>query len=478
MKLVSYDTPEFLAEKAEHVIANGHTGFTCQDARAAVLHPPLTHYLRMLPPPAIPPLPSIRDDEWLPGPEVVVGGICSANRDRADSTTQSFGSIPTIAVPESNVLLERPIQLPVELWEKIIDHVADDWKYAYPNGSRTYEVQLRELGRVSGMAFPMQLSCTGDALCEEEGQDGQDAYVFADQRIFIGNFGSFAACMACKLPRVELLRFWHCSWVAEQLHTQVFLHITLAFGSVTTLDLDHVEFPSAVVFRRLLRALPLLSSLTCYQVRFKKECDAAGTARAPYSLRFDTVDLFYSDDVMDFLPLAGVHIHRLSGAEGYSGESWTRLLVALAESLSSLRIRLLYHVPNAYFPVANPFDFTPAVNLRVISFDLELKNLARVASTFSRTSLANLIEVRLVFSDYNPKSSLVEDALDKIDNDCYALVDQILLGRQYPALQKVVFHLDFYNIPHSKVMEVISESSWKSQLSSKLPALHSSGRLV
>ncbi|CCM01047.1 uncharacterized protein FIBRA_03095 [Fibroporia radiculosa] len=78
---------------------------------------------------------------------------------------------------------------------------------------------------------------------------------------------------------------------------------------------------------------------------------------------------------------------------------------------------------------------------------------------------------------YDSTSSAVQNKLDEVDKDSYALTDHILSGRQYPALKQVTFDL-LSRVPRSKVTDVISEDSLAHQLSLRFPVLHASGRLV
>ncbi|CCM00877.1 uncharacterized protein FIBRA_02923 [Fibroporia radiculosa] len=290
----------------------------------------------------------------------------------------------------------------------------------------------------------------------------------------VGIFGSFSVCMAMKLPRIELLRLQWCEWVAGQLHAQVFVHITLAFGSVTMLHLNFATFPSALVFGRLVRALPCLSFLRCHHVSFERPYNVASIVQARRPVRLDTIHLMDSDDVVDFLVSSSTHLRHLSSYE-LNLSKCSELLPVTTESLSSMHIELERIGPREAFPI----DFTPAVNLRILLLTAELEDMVRAANILSRASLPKLTEVTTTLTLYDARSysSIVQDALDKIDKDQYARIDEVLSGRQYPALQKVAFDLVSY-VPRSKVKDVISEVSWRSQLSSWFPALHASGRLV
>ncbi|CCM05499.1 uncharacterized protein FIBRA_07722 [Fibroporia radiculosa] len=313
-------------------------------------------------------------------------------------------------------------QLPTELWEHIIDFIADDHIY-----------HMRRLGQ-------------------------------------FGNFGSFAVRMVQKLPRVDILRLSHCQWEAGQLHAQVFLHVTLTFGSVTKLELFDVSFPSAVVFWRLLSALPRLSSLDCRFVEFKRDCHVLGAVRLPGSLRLDVAHLDDCDGVFDFLTSISVRLRHLI-CHGRHLRKHLMLLFVSSESLLSLEVRDIHE--------ASPLNLTPAFNLRVLAFDGELKDIAKAAGFLSRTSLPKLVEVTISSRPF-PQGTLVsvENILNGIDDDCFQRMDHVLSDHQFLALRKVTLLLRCSAEDSSEAMDVISEASWRTQLSSRLPALHASGRLL
>ncbi|CCM00865.1 uncharacterized protein FIBRA_02911 [Fibroporia radiculosa] len=407
----------------------------------------------------------------------------------------SIGPITEVARSEPDMRFKHLIQLPVELWEKVIDCVADDWMGAYRD-NEVYEARLLTLGRVCRGWYSR---CRFRAQERLDVRDTDKSQVYRLIKVLnkhpercrpikavsfdwwnesVAVFGTFAICMAQKLPRVELLRFENGVWVVGQLHTQIFLHVTLAFGSVTILDFFSVKFPSAVVFGRLVRALPRLASLYCHQVHFEKRCDVASTVWVRHPLRLDTVDLHNSNDVIDFLASSDAHVRHLSSRND-ALEKCSKLLPVVAESLLSLRIALerYFGSPTDARPSDFQIDLTPAVRLQALSFNLRLEDMIRAANILSRASLPKLIEVKFNSLLYDAKSPLVQDALDNVDNNCYALMDQALSGRRYPALQSAVFHLHFC-VRRSSVKEVMPKDSWESQLSSRFPSLHASGRLV
>ncbi|CCM06959.1 uncharacterized protein FIBRA_09273 [Fibroporia radiculosa] len=336
-------------------------------------------------------------------------------------------------------------RLPTELWEQIIDLIADDgghyhmrrlgqvcrgW-YARCRFHHYEKLYVRHMDR-------REVYRLINTLVEHPDRCSAIRTVWFRPGQSIGRFGSFAVRMVQKLPRVEVLRLWDCKWESGQLHAQVSLHITLTFGSVTRLELLEVTFPSAVVFGRLMRALPCLSSLG-------------------------------SDDVINFLASISAHIRHLT-CYGRDLEKLLELLAVIAESLLSLKV--------AYFYAAPSIDLTPAVNLRILALDGYLRDFAKAASFLSRISSPNLVEVTIKSwpADWGTLVS-VQDELNSIDNDSFAQMDRVLSGRQNPALCKVTVLLRC-GIRVSHAPDNISEGSWRTLLSSRLPALDASGRLL
>ncbi|CCM06961.1 uncharacterized protein FIBRA_09275 [Fibroporia radiculosa] len=438
--------------------------------------------------------------ESVPGPEVNGGEVCCGNEDGVDDKAESLGSMPNPAPLDADMPLEHSIELPIELWEKVIDYLADEWVDDLWSGE-TYEAKLRVLGRV----------CQGwYARCRSRGLERLDVWRMDKKKVYclinalnqdperchaikmvsfnfrwksMSIFGTFAVCMAQKLPQVKHLVLGRYHWELGQPHAQIFDHVTLAFESITVLDLMDVEFPSAVVFGRLVRALPQLSSLKCWSVTFRKRAYVAGRIWQLHPLRLDAAEVRRSDDVVDFLVSIGAQLrHFIWRDRGL--EKCQELLPVIAESLSSMRIDLAPSFsilsPQGFSPPYFPIDLTSAVNLRVLSISSNLTNLNRAVNILCRASLLKLIAITIISTfTYTEtfSSSNIQDTLDKVGKYSYALLDQAFSSRQYPALKKVAFELHC-RPRRSEVMEVISEVSWGSHLSSNLPALYTSGRLV
>ncbi|CCM06982.1 uncharacterized protein FIBRA_09297 [Fibroporia radiculosa] len=238
-------------------------------------------------------------------------------------------------------------------------------------------------------------------------------------------------------------------------YSGVFLLVSLTFRSAIKLELFNVTFPSAVVFGRLVRALPHLFPLKYSGVRFKKGCHVACAVRVPGSLRLDAGDLVGSDDMFDFLVSIGAHLRHLT-CHGYDMERHPELLAVSAESLLSLEVLFIHKAS---------LDLTPAVNLRVLALAGYLEDIAKAAILLSCGSLPNIVEVAIgswLFHLETPVN--VDDALNSVHNDSFAAMDRILSGKQFPALQKVTCTLRCTVPSSSGAMNVISAGFWLTAL--------------
>ncbi|CCL99878.1 uncharacterized protein FIBRA_01903 [Fibroporia radiculosa] len=394
--------------------------------------------------------------------------------------------VPPATGMKQNNVSKQPIQLPVELWWKVIDFAVDNFSYD-ENG----RAQLRELARVS------RAWCTRCRLRAEERLDiiernktevhqlikrldeHPERYSVIKRVHFvnhkINNFGSFAVRMAGKLVHVERLYcgnhgMWPwCEWDPGQLHAHGFLHVRVAFESVTTLHLFGISFPSAAVFGRLLSALPRLASLTCEYVLFKKR----GIVRATGPCLLRTVDLNSSPGVIDFLVTTGAGTSLRYVTVCGPVEAWSSLVVTAAPSLSSLHISPTDYSPGKYDGTGLLPNLTLAQNLRILSIDLfPAFDPRQLVATLPRASLPSLDEIGITALQ-SDDSIKVDDS----DNDSYTQIDRVLSGRRFPTLRKVTLHLRCRVAP-GKAMDVTSEVSWRIHLSSKLPLLHASGRLL
>ncbi|CCM03420.1 uncharacterized protein FIBRA_05551 [Fibroporia radiculosa] len=412
------------------------------------------------------------------------------------SRTQTSSALAKKVAEQQRALSPpRSIELPVELWWGIIDLVADEIP-SYMDGRN----ELRELARVC-RAWYTRCRFHAEERLDIIERDKKEVYRLISRlnehperysRINsvrfvndkINSFGSFVILMAGKLPQVETLSCGNrhspglCEWIPGQLHTQVFLHVRVAFESVTTLRLCFVRFPSAMVFGKLLCALPHLASLVCEGVYFKNPGVIPGTTRS--LLQFGTLDLLDSRCIVDFLIETGVGAFLSHVIIRRSGdlEACSTLVRVAALSLSSFHFTIIGRHDLRTFNESGPGllpDLTPARNLRILfivlgAFSFDSRELA---AALPRASLPNLDEINITAMQVR-KTKI---KLDKLDDFSYSQIDRILSGPRFPALQKFTLHLQC-RVFRCNVKDVLSETIWRTHLSSKLPLLHASGRLL
>ncbi|KZS99649.1 uncharacterized protein LAESUDRAFT_606320, partial [Laetiporus sulphureus 93-53] len=165
-------------------------------------------------------------------------------------------------------------QLPIEVWENVIDHLWDDQgalqecnrvcRAWYPL-SRFHLHRQITIRNVKGVkAYVKALKQTPELSERAHYMD-----IWREWRIETSAPSSLslaAILLARKLPRLEKLTIWSSEWKPWTMHRDVFLH--LSGFSVTCLQLYWVTFPSITVFGRFVCALPHLVKLECLSLRF------------------------------------------------------------------------------------------------------------------------------------------------------------------------------------------------------------------
>ncbi|CCM01069.1 uncharacterized protein FIBRA_03117 [Fibroporia radiculosa] len=216
----------------------------------------LSQHLRM----SSPPLPDIRYDESMSGPEAAGRDMRFAGTSRnAELSTVEVSGLKIVTRPDVDESLEHSIHLPIEQYEKVIDRAADYWKD---------EVLCTDWMRMVSIRLTRR----------------------------VDTFGSFAVYMTQNLPKVE--RFA--------------LQNGKSSSILTMLKPFDVTFPPAIVFGQPVRVLLPLSSLTCQSMGFENRCDVVGQIREQHPLRLDAANLKVSDDVVDFLVLISARLLHLT----------------------------------------------------------------------------------------------------------------------------------------------------------------------
>ncbi|CCM06455.1 uncharacterized protein FIBRA_08719 [Fibroporia radiculosa] len=349
--------------------------------------------------------------------------------------TQSSSTLAATKVGELQYRLSgRSIELPVELWWKIIDFLAGDiWN------TRDGGTQMRKLARVNRAWYTRCRVCAEERLdimgrdkkgvhrliCRLDKHLGRYSAIkrmrFENKKI--NTFGSFAVRMAGKLTNVETLVLNIGEWEPGQLHPRIFLYVRAAFESVTALHLAWVSFPSAVVFGRLLCALPRLASLTCSRVKCKR---SFVQPPVPRPLRVSTIDLLDSPDVVDFLVETGAgasHHHvTISGLTGRRQGS--RVVAVAAQSLSSFHLHTSWYRALDFDDLSLLPDLTPAQNLCVLSVHISPSSfiVQWLKPALLRTPLPNLRELGITVD--LSRDSQRRSNFDDFDDNSYIYADR------------------------------------------------------
>ena len=84
----------------------------------------------------------------------------------------------------------------------------------------------------------------------------------------IPHFATFSSALAKRLPKVKTLQIFDADWRPASTHSSTLLHLS-TFGTITSLRLARVTFPSKLVLARLICALQNLTELSCADLAFK-----------------------------------------------------------------------------------------------------------------------------------------------------------------------------------------------------------------
>ncbi|KZT00701.1 uncharacterized protein LAESUDRAFT_612207, partial [Laetiporus sulphureus 93-53] len=162
-------------------------------------------------------------------------------------------------------------QLPVWVWENVIDHLWDDqWTLRkcrlvcrawYPPCRFHLRTDITIYSVKGVKAYVKELK-----QAPELSKWPHDMTILGHLRTDLSALSLAAILLARKLPRLETLTIWHSEWEPWTMHRDVFLH--LSGFSVTRLHLYDVRFPSITVFGRFVCALPRLVTLTCWDLEF------------------------------------------------------------------------------------------------------------------------------------------------------------------------------------------------------------------
>ncbi|CCM06082.1 uncharacterized protein FIBRA_08329 [Fibroporia radiculosa] len=384
-----------------------------------------------------------------------------------------------------------PMQLPVEIWERIIDHLElycpDMWPYgsvcwAWYHRTRFYALQRVSLYNKKAVYSLVKMM--------ERRENFRSAVKHVSIHDKIDVLGTFSICLAEKLPNVEVLRIFKCEWSPGWLHPHIFMHVSATFQTVTTLLYD-IAFPTTAVFGRLICSLPQLSSLNCMNVRFKKPGFTPGFVRSVGRPSLTSLDLLNGgsigsheyaaiEDILAFAISTSI-VSRLRHIGLYGRESLDivpsqQLLDFAGASLTSVSIFSKLSSTDPSSPNFLTFDFSAAINLETLTLHLEIHSLILTAISLARALPPKLREVKIVHFRVKTEDVLIDQLSDNDHIAVLIRIDRLLSGPQYKRLDRVIVQLCVARSAKN-IEEVPSERIWREVVSSRLPKLRDSGIL-
>ncbi|KZT67497.1 hypothetical protein DAEQUDRAFT_386824 [Daedalea quercina L-15889] len=201
-------------------------------------------------------------------------------------------------------------QLPVEIWERIIDHL---WNYAgdlirctkvckaWHSRSLFHLLTLMRLTNMQATRYIVKLlnrepkarAMVNEVLVRGTGP-GPECRP-------IPHLGTLTLMLGKKkIPRLETFIIRRAEWQSGALHRDFFLHLS-HFATIPDLHLVNVIFPSKLVFARLIRALPNLTQLYCTHVTFRSQAfDPSAFLSTPTQIKTVRLD-GHSNDVAELM---------------------------------------------------------------------------------------------------------------------------------------------------------------------------------
>ncbi|KZT04982.1 uncharacterized protein LAESUDRAFT_813848 [Laetiporus sulphureus 93-53] len=410
-------------------------------------------------------------------------------------------------VGETGMSAMRPLpQLPVEVWENVINHLWDD-QYALAQCSlvcRAWYPPCRfhlhrkiMINTVRGVkAYAKELKQT-----PELSKRAHDMFIgdFPHRIIDLSTLWPAAILLARKLPELERLRIWNSEWKPWTMHKDIFVHLS-AF-SVTRLDLHDVTFPSVTIFGRLVCALPCLVELECDNMDFTHDQfhrDTFGLYRNRVTIRSLWLEYppLESEKLMDFLahPCISSHLQRCIFRYDhfyhhgrFKGE-FQRLLNAASGSLSELQLLLELgqseRQTDTEVSAAERSVLSLAHNISLQRLWLCLKNIPQDSDldSFGQALLSiesnQLREIVIVFIWLSSPTEIIEKVKNMFRNHESAHheeMDNYLSSDPFRTLSKVEFALSAVLDSVEAITAV--EEQWKQIFAPLFPRLTERGIL-
>ncbi|KZT04908.1 uncharacterized protein LAESUDRAFT_246762 [Laetiporus sulphureus 93-53] len=391
-------------------------------------------------------------------------------------------------------------QLPVEVWENVINHLWDDQdalevcicvcRAWYPpsrfhlhrqinigsvQGVKAYVKVLKQTPEWSGWAHDMTVGC-------------KDLSVLWPA----------ALLLARKLPRLVRLTIKDSEWKPWTMHKDIFLHLS-AF-SITRLDLFHVTFPSLTVFGRLVCTLPGLVELKCDRLNFTHDHFHHETFGL-YDNRLKIRSLSLQgglyvrpNKLIDFLahPCISNTLQKLViDVSIYIAESqyeWgcQRLLDAASGSLSELRLDLPPSIPRGDEKVsaaALSFAYNTSLRRLWLTFYDISRNLDPLSQVLLSIKSGELREIVIVFRwsssaiEINELKNKMKDLLTIYKTALYEKIDKYLASDSFGVLSRVEFALSPWHVRFEGrvVDDTVIKELWKQNLPLLFPRLTERG---
>jgi len=374
-------------------------------------------------------------------------------------------------------------ELPIEIWEMVIDHLWNDPGSLAVCALVCKSWSFRCLFHLRGKLLVRDRNVVVQAakrlragLWEAETIEEVTIRSDGPGHQAIPQLVTFAAIFARRLTCLQELTI---EWAtletsATWMHADVFLHLS-AFTSITRLRLNHVVFPTVAVFGRLIFALSNLTYLRCVEVGFDNGgFRAASFPRRPHPklayLSLATNLPHALHDVVEFLVVTDIASTlkeiRLGDPslpiQAHSARAYIlpSLLCAASTSLHQLNVYLSGDHAKR-LSCALPDGLEPASTLH----DL----LVQVPNTGEK-----LHEVCIVVDVLdNSGETIIQSLLEReLDSQQCSLIDDAFSSPKFSSLERVVFQIRCY-----LRYALPEESEWRQRLSSRLPKLSATGVL-
>ncbi|CCM04275.1 uncharacterized protein FIBRA_06446 [Fibroporia radiculosa] len=364
-------------------------------------------------------------------------------------------------------------KLPVEVWERVFDALAE-------NGQLLALLDCALTCRLWAPRCLWHLARHVVVCSRKHGQRVGKAMV-TSHRISLATAITFRKPVGFVLGRpitsVETLGIGDYSpsvgdWKAKVFHADVFTHLRITFPSVTRLTLDNTTFPSVVVFARLVFSFPRLTRFACHFVAFATGGYLRGRALPPKGFAMTDVELYQSDDVVDFL------VERSAEPLTYE-DVRERDRQGASASLRSLDVWSISHRLDSLGGLGC-FKYLESLTLAFDAFEQRLDpgtvwdDLYNVLGGLASSKLQQFtISFIADFSDIHGCgiSDTLQTLSTGVSDRIFARIDDLLAGPRYHHLQTICFRLWFDHSMDLCIPGSPSKQLWFRFLSCHFPRL-------